>query len=550
MDHPLAGKRPDRSTLVAQSELEARYFRPETPLQPIKNGTSGHRGKTGSAFSQFHVAAMTQALADIRKQRGSYGPDPVRELGVIPSPHKLGPIVLAKDVRYTSDYAQQTAAEVFAGNRMRVLIQDGERATPTPVVSHAILSRVRRGELAEGAILTASHNPPDDAGYKTNGLDGGPNTRTREIDELANRYLEDPRGIKRIAYLEAAKNGLVIETDLMTPYVTELADVVEMEVIRGTPFGATSLGGSAHGYYEAINGIHGTDIKVVLPDPDPASAHRTYDWDGRLRGDPSSAYVMKAIEGQREALQVPFVGANDNDADRFGGEDGGGTLNPNQVLCVVFDYLLRHRDLPNRMGVGRTIGTTHLLDLIAREHDRPVHEVNVGFKWYVQGLIQGRYLLAGEESAGLCIPRRDGSTWITEKDGILAVLLMMEIISRTGEEISTLYRRLVERYGPHQYERVDMPATAARKERLLLLSANQGEVERLLSGRSIASRPVERLVVGDGIKVVLEGGIWVLKRASGTEDIIKDYREERGDRLDTARQASHQIDALLGLADG
>lgn len=545
--HPLAGRKAYPGALVTRGEMFRRYYFPEGSLSPVKNGTSGHRGSTGPQFSWLHVAAMTQALVNIRRERGTYGPDLPSELASKFMGRNLGPIILGKDVRFTSDEAQRTAAEVFAGNEMTVIIHKGDRATPTPVVSHEIHRRNNLGQMVEGGVITASHNPPEEAGYKSNGIDGGPNTRTGPIDEKANYYLRNPSEIRRMDWDEAIEKGLIVETDLITPYVVDLAKVVRMDIIKQGRFAATPLGGSAHGYYEAINDIHGTNIEVVLGEPDPAAANRTYDWDGKLRGDPSSEYVMMAVKGLRDQLDVPFIGANDNDADRFGAEDSTGILNPNHILCVLFDYLAKTRNFPPNMGMGRTIGTTHMLDAIAATYRRPVDEVNVGFKWYVQGLLQGKYVLAGEESAGLAFPRLDGSLWVTEKDGIAAVLLMMEVIAHTGKDIGTLYGELVSQYGPYQYERVDTPATATKKARLNQLAANPSEVERLLQGKKIAERNIERLKIGDGIKVVLEDGVWVLKRPSGTEPLIKDYREERGDTLETARKASEEIDHYLGL---
>jgi len=549
MIHPLAGTRPSPEDLVDRADLERLYFHPDGEPIPVKNGTSGHRGRTGAGFCEQHVLAMTQALVDIRKERGTFGPIDSDERSAEIGDRPLGPIVLGKDVRFTSDLAQVTAAEVFAGNGIEVIVHRGGRATPTPVVSHAIRSANLAGGNVEGGILTASHNPPEDAGYKSNGLDGGPNTRTRPIDERAAHYLRDPSTVRRLAWDEAVRRGLIVEQDLVGPYVRDLGRVIDLDVVRAGRFAATPLGGSAHGYYEAICEEHGTDIAVVLGEPDPASAMRTRDWDGKLRGDPSSEWVMKAVAGLREQRGVPFLGANDNDADRFGGEDATGVLLPNHVLCVLFDHLCRTRGFSEGMGLGRTIGTTHLLDRIAAEHGRPVHEVDVGFKWYVRGLVEGRYVLAGEESAGLSLPCRDGTPWVTEKDGIAAVLLIMEVIAHTGKDVGTLYRELEERHGRHCYERVDMPATPARKARLAQLAADPAEVERRLHGRRIAGRGVERVRVGDGVKVVLEGGVWVLKRASGTEDIIKDYREERGDDLEMARRASEELDSLFGLSE-
>lgn len=542
MTHPLAGTRPQAKDLVAQGEMQQRYFSNPADLAPIKNGTSGHRGLTGAGFCEAHVAAMTQALCDIRKQRGTFGPD----LPDLPAA-AAGPIYLGKDVRFTSDFALQTAAEVFAGNGFEVRVQRGGRSTPTPVISHAILAAQARGDNAEGAIVTASHNPPEDAGYKSNGRDGGPNTRTAAIDERANAILQSRTDIARLDWHAGLRQGRIVEVDLQGPYVEDLQNVIDFSVFQGARFAATPLGGSAHGYYEAVAARYGLNIQVVQPDPDPASATRTYDWDGRLRGDPSSPHVMAAVAGLRQSCGVPFLGANDNDADRFGGEDGCGILNPNQVLCVLFDQLCRIRSFGPAREVGRTIGTSHLIDRIAAEHGRAVHEVDVGFKWYVQGLRNGRYVMAGEESAGLSLPRRDGRTWVTEKDGIAAVLLIMEVIARTGKDIGTLYAELTARHGPHAYERVDTPASAARKARLGWLAKNPSEVEGLLQGRRVAGQAIERVRVGDGVKVVLQSGTWVLKRASGTEDIIKDYREVRGESLAEARLASQELDQLLGL---
>ena len=541
--HSLAGKKPDLSHLVKKEEMEKLYFHPQGKLVPVKNGTSGHRGKTGNGFSELHVAAITQALADIRRERGTFGADLPMERDI------LGPIIMGKDVRFTSDLAQRTAAEVFAGNGMNVIIQKGDRSTPTPVVSHQIISRNSKGENVEGVAITASHNPPEDAGYKSNGCDGGPNSRTKPIDESANRYLENRAEIKRIDFDLAIKQGLIREEDMLTPYVNDLANVVRMDVVKGMRFAATPLGGSTNGYYEAINSKYGTQIDVLLSDPDPASTMKTFDWDGKLRGDPSSKYVMMAVQGFLQKLDVSFVGANDNDGDRFGGEDTTGILNPNHVLCVVFDYLAKNRGFDQKMGIGRSIGTTHMLDLIASDYDRPIKEVNVGFKWYVEGLKKGEYVTAGEESSGMSFPRLDGSLWVTEKDGIAALLLIMEIIVHTGKDIGTLYSELESKYGVHQYERIDAEATASKKARLMALAANPEEVKTLLSRKKIAGRSIEKLVIGDGIKVVLEKGVWVLKRASGTEDIIKDYREERGRDLETVRKASEEIDYYLKLVD-
>lgn len=536
--HAQAGLRMPRSELITRKLMQQRYYGHHDRIARLKNGTSGHRGQTGEGFHDQHVAAMTQALVEIRNDRGTYGPS-------LLFTGKLGPIVVGKDVRPTSDFAERTAVEVFTGNGMPVIINKGGRATPTPTVSFEIIERNKRGENVEGVVITASHNKPEDGGKKSNGQDGGPNTRTKEIDELGNQIMADPARIKRITVEEAIEKGLVQEIDLITPYVHALAEVVRMDIIKTGRFAASPLGGSAGGIYERVNDVHGTNITEVLGKPDPVGANRTRDWDGALRGDPSSVYAMKAIAGQREKLGVKFVGANDNDADRFGGEDSTGILNPNHILAVCFDYLSRERGFDKTMGIGRTIGTTHMLDLIAAEHGRPVNEVNVGFKWYVEGLRKGRYVLAGEESAGFSLPRMNGTTWVTEKDGIAAVLLMMEIIAHTGKDIGTLYGELTQRYGVHNYERIDAQATDARKSRIQYLANNPGEVMRLLEGKRIVGRAIERLAVGDGVKVVLKNGLWVLKRPSGTEPLVKDYREIRDGDLSEAARASEEIDHLL-----
>jgi phosphoglucomutase len=516
-------------------------------LSPIKNGTSGHRGVTGAGFSQKHVMSMTQALAYIRLSRGSFGPELAPILAEKLEEKPLGPIVIGKDVRYTSDFAHSSTIGVFAGNEMRLIVDKEFRATPTPVISHEILQRNLRGENVEGVIITASHNPPEEGGYKTNGRDGGPNTLTKPIDERGNYYMAHFGEVKSTTVEEAINKGLVTECDFMKNYVNDLGSVIDVEVLKGKRFAVTPLGGSAWGYYEKINETYGTNIEVIMPEPDPQASNSTCDWDGKLRRDPSSVYVMRAIQGKRQKLDVPYVGANDNDADRYGGEDATGILNPNHVFCVATDYVFNHRNFPKEMGIGRTIGTTHMLDLIAKEFGRPVYEHNVGWKHFVKGILESKYAIIGEESSSFSIPRIDGSIWVTEKDGILANLLIMEAIAKTGKDIGTLYKELVAKYGAHQYERVDMEATQAKKDRLGFLASNDEEIARLLFNKTIAGRNIERLKIGDGVKVVLEGGVWVLKRASGTEPIIKDYREEKGPTLETARQASIELDDLFGL---
>lgn len=551
--HPQAGKRPDPATLMNRQQAEERYNRTPAEGSKVENGTSGHRGVIGVGTTDLHIAAMTQALADETLTNGTFGP---KLPPGTPAEYASGSgkkIVMGKDVRYGSDFAQRTAAEVFAANRITVIVEKDGKATPTPVVSHAIVTGNSAGRRLEGTVITASHNPPDNVGYKSNGLDGGPNTKTAPIDERANVYMKDPSGIRRMDYDAAVARGLIIEQDLQGPYVRDLANAVEFDVIRGEKFAASPLGGSAGGYYERINAEHSTRIAEVLGEPDPTCARRTRDWDGKLRGDPSSEYAMKAIEGKREELNVPFIGANDNDADRFGGIDATGILNPNHVLAVLANYLIKNRNFPAHMVLGKTIGTTHMLDEIAAQYGRGIDEVNVGFKYYVKGVFQAKYILAGEESAGLVTPRRDGSLWVTEKDGILAVLLMMEAIARTGKDIGTLYGELVAQHGPHPYQRIDTKAETPEGEaavaRIRDLSKNEAEVRRLLEGKRINGQLVQRIKVGDGIKVVLENRIWTLLRPSGTEPLFKCYMEAPGfENLAEAEKSAEDLKHHLGIA--
>jgi len=551
--HPQAGKRPDPTTLTNRREAEKRYNQTPAEGSKVINGTSGHRGVIGVGTTDRHIAAMTQALADIKLAKGTFGPELPAGTPAEYAAGSENTIVMGKDVRFGSDFAQRTAAEVFAANGITVIVERDGKATPTPVVSHAIVTGNSAGRKLEGTVITASHNPPDQVGKKSNGLDGGPNTNTAPIDKRANVYMKNPSGIKRMDYDKAVAKGLIIEQDLQGPYVLDLANAVDFEVIRGTRFAASPLGGAAGGYYERINAEHGTDIIEVLGKPDPTSAHRTRDWDGKLRGDPSSEYAMKAIDGKREQLRVPFIGANDNDADRFGGIDATGILNPNHVLAVLANYLIENRNFPAQMILGKTIGTTHMLDTIAKAHGRGLNEVNVGFKWYVQGVFQEKYILAGEESAGLVTPRRDGSLWVTEKDGILAVLLMMEAIARTGKDIGTLYGELVAQHGPHPYQRIDTKAETPEGEaavaRIRDLSKNEAEVRRLLEGKRINGQLVQRIKVGDGIKVVLENRIWTLLRPSGTEPLFKCYMEAPGfENLEVAEKSAEDLKHHLGIS--
>ncbi|MFA4858855.1 MAG: phosphoglucomutase, alpha-D-glucose phosphate-specific [Candidatus Margulisiibacteriota bacterium] len=558
----LAGTRPTKNELVPRREIQRRYAVRGYSITGIgiSNGTSGHRGKVGEGFTFQQVSAMVQACAEIKNSpRGAWGPN------ALPEGQKPGPVIIGHDVRYASDLARDDAIEVLTGNGITVIEQTGRRAVPTPVVSHAILAANRKGRNAEGIIITASHNTAEEGGLKTNGLDGGPNVNTKPIDLAANTILAEDRKIKRKSIAAARAEGLLIEKDLIGEYVADLDGIINFDVIksaekRGMRFAATSLGGSAHGIYKLINRKWGLLIREHHAKPDPKGLLRTYDWDGKLRGDPSSADVMKAAEDKKG--DAVLLAANDNDADRFGGIDSGGILLPNHVLAVLIDYLCQTRQYNRAAKIARTIGTTHMINCIAEAHGREVVETDVGFKWMVDGLADGSLMFACEESAGASFLRKDGTTWTTEKDGIAINLLMMEVIAATGKDISTFYRELEVKYGNFAYERIDAPATDTAKARLKSLidqhkaarAANQpSPVEALLRDDTLVEGlTIKRIRIGDGIKVVFTGAngkeIWVLKRASGTEPIIKDYREQQGDgSLDIARAASEAIARTLGL---
>ncbi len=551
---PLATTRPQPSALLSRSVIADRYFNPAGQLSPLKNGTSGHRGLVGAGFADLHVAAMTQACVNLRASAGRFGPmlSPEYEASIAGRP--LGSIFLGKDVRHVSDFAQNTVCEVLAGNGQRVIINSQGRPTPTPVISFMILSQNLRNmlgdnSLAEGMIDTASHNAPSNGGIKTNGFNGGPNVNTAPIDELGNALMASPELINRMPYAEALERGLIVEMDMMSPYVEALSRVVRMDLLKGMRFGATPLGGSGIGYFEAINQRYGTNISVLLGEADPEGAQKVYDWDGELRGDPSSWHVMQVIKGQREMLGVPFLGALDNDSDRFGGEDATGLLTPNQILCVLADYLSSVRGWPTSMRIGRTIGTTHMLDAIAGSYGRTVHETNVGFKYFVDGLFNRGYVIAGEESSGCQTPAIDGSVWVTEKDGIAAVLLMMEAIAHTGKDLGTLYADIVGRFGPHPYTREDTAPSEEVVGLIRQLSKDTSRVSAMLP-QNIAGSSISQLLVGDGIKIVLANGAWILIRPSGTEPVVKNYMEApRFDNLDPARRLMVEAYHHLGLGE-
>jgi phosphoglucomutase len=496
MVHPEAGS---LSREVINVHHYAREFdAPSSPLERVKFGTSGHRGRLGSGFCRRHAEAIAQAVARLHSERGI-----------------KGPILLGGDTRLMSAETAKICAEVLAGNGFSVRLAD--IPLPTPVFSLEIIA----GRAAASLNGTASHNPPQDMGLKYNPASGGPAGAeyTSVIEDYANACLEDPRAVRRLSLAKAKAQGLLETPDLVGPYLKRLAEVVDLDAIKGSGLriGIHPLGGTSIPYYESLRRDLGLNsLRVVDKTVDPTFGFIPRDHDGQIRMDPSSVYPMKPLLDLARAGKYDFVGASDPDADRFGvATKTSGLLTPNQALCVLTAYLLEHRpSWPSSLTVGRTIGTTHLLDRIAQAKGRKAEEVNVGFKWYVEGIRQDRYLLAGEESAGLSVYR-----WTAEKDGILAVLLLAEAMARTGRDLLELYRDLTSRYGDPAYRRVDVAVSEAQRQKIKSMNAASCSALKELAGQKVTG-----VRDTDGVKIYLQDS-WILARLSGTEPIAKLYGE-------------------------
>jgi len=517
---PRAGQPAPRSLLVDVPRLVTDYFAvrpdPADPAQRVAFGTSGHRGTSGAAsFNEAHIAAISQAVAEHRYRKGV-----------------TGPLYLGADTHALSTPALVTALEVLTANGVHVVVAQGLVPVPTPVVSHAILTHAgAAGERADGIVITPSHNPPADGGFKYNPPHGGPAgaDETAAIEGLANRYLEDgPQGVKRQSLRRALASGLVSERDLVTPYVDDLGAALELEAVAaaGVRIGVDPLGGASLAYWEPIAERWGLDLRVVNDVVDPTFAFMTLDHDGKIRMDCSSPYAMAKLI----ALQGDFDVAvgTDPDADRHGiVTPQGGLMNPNHYLAVAVEHLFARRDAwPAGAKVGKTVVTSSLLDRVARGLGREVAEVPVGFKWFVDGLLGGAYGFGGEESAGASFLRRDGRVWTTDKDGILLGLLAAEVAAVTGEDPAARYQRLTERYGAPVYARRDVPATAAQKQALRRLSRDDVTASELAGQRVervLTHAPANGEALG-GLKVETADG-WFAARPSGTEDVYKVYAE-------------------------
>jgi phosphoglucomutase len=518
---PLAGKPAPKEILEDVRRLEWEYFHHDPdvgdPHQLVSFGTSGHRGSPlDGTFNQAHILAMTQAICDYRRQQKTDGP-----------------LYMGKDTHAVSTPAQRTALEVLAGNNVETIIQKDDGVTPTPVISRAILvyNRGRQQHLADGIVITPSHNPPRDGGFKYNPPNGGPAETqvTKWIEARANELLRDGNaGVKRASASTAIKAATIHEEDLISPYVNDLRNVVDMEVIRnaGITLAVDPLGGASRPYWEPINSTYGLNIVITNPVIDPTFSFMSVDRDGKIRMDCSSPYAMARLVGLKDKYRLAF--GNDADADRHGiVTPGAGLLNANHYLAAAIHYLLSHRPSWSRdAAVGKTLVSSSMIDFVARKLNRRLCEVPVGFKWFAEGLFDGSFCFGGEESAGASFLRLDGSVWTTDKDGLIMDLLAAEITARTGKDPGQHYAELTAEFGSPCYTRIDAPATPGQKAKLSRLSPNDVR-ESELAGEPITAKltraPGNNAPIG-GLKVVTASG-WFAARPSGTENIYKIYAE-------------------------
>ncbi|HUI52460.1 MAG TPA: phosphoglucomutase (alpha-D-glucose-1,6-bisphosphate-dependent), partial [Terriglobales bacterium] len=511
---PLAGKPAPKEMLIDVAKLERDYFekRPDVndPTQLVSFGTSGHRGSPFlSTFTEAHILAITQAICEYRKAQGT-----------------VGPLFMGKDTHAISGAAQRTALEVLAANGVETVIQSEDGVTPTPVISREILvyNRGRKERLADGIVITPSHNPPRDGGFKYNPPNGGPadTDATGWIQKRANDLLRGGNAaVKRTPYASAMKAATTRQQDFVRPYVEDLRNVVNMDAIRGAALklGVDPLGGAARPYWEPINAVYGLNITVVNPVIDPTFSFMTVDHDGVIRMDCSSPYAMARLVGLKDKFQVAF--ANDPDSDRHGiVTPSAGLMNPNHFLAVAIRYLLTHRPKwSNSLIVGKTLVSSNLIDRVVNKLGRNFSEVPVGFKWFVPGLFDGSWCFGGEESAGASFLRLDGTVWTTDKDGPIMDLLAAEITAVTGKDPGEHFQEMIAEFGMPYYTRIDAAATPEQKAKLQKLSP--GDVkESDMAGEPILSKltaaPGNGAPIG-GLKVVTKSG-WFAARPSGTEN--------------------------------
>jgi phosphoglucomutase len=518
---PLAGKPAPKELLIDVAALERAYYAqrpdPDNPAQRVSFGTSGHRGSAlDGAFNEAHIVAITQAICDYRRAQGTDGP-----------------LYLGKDTHALSSPAQRTALEVLAANGVETVIQRDDGVTPTPVISRAILvyNRARSDRRADGIVITPSHNPPRDGGFKYNPPNGGPADTdvTRWIEERANELLRGgDAGAKRIAYSAALASPTTRAEDFVGPYVADLRNVVDMDAIRSArlALAVDPLGGASVAYWAPIAATYGIDIAVVNPAIDPTFSFMTVDHDGKIRMDCSSPYAMARLVGLKDRYRVAF--ANDPDADRHGiVTPSAGLLNPNHYLAVAIRYLLTHRpQWPATATVGKTLVSSGMIDRVVARLGRRLAEVPVGFKWFTPGLLDGSLCFGGEESAGASFLRRDGTAWTTDKDGLVMNLLAAEITACTGRDPGEHYAELAAEFGAPRYTRIDAAATPEQKAKLGRLSPAAVTASQL-AGEPITARltraPGNDAPIG-GLKVIAASG-WFAARPSGTENVYKIYAE-------------------------
>jgi len=538
--HALAGKPAPKDVLVDIDRLRREYYarRPDIGdhAQWVRFGTSGHRGSSlRGAFNEAHILAITQAICEYRSGQGI-----------------TGPLYIGKDTHALSQPAFVTALEVLAANRIEVMVDREDGYTPTPAVSHAILThnRGRTSGLADGIVVTPSHNPPEDGGFKYNPPNGGPADTdvTRWIEDKANGFLSSGlKSVARVTYETARRAATTHAYDYVGSYVGDLGSVLDMEAIRGArlKIGVDPLGGAGVGYWRPIAEQYGVDVEVVNDTVDPAFSFMPLDWDGKIRMDCSSPYAMAKLIGLKDRFDIAF--ANDTDNDRHGiVTRGAGLMNPNHYLAAAIFYLFTRRPgWRADAAVGKTVVSSSIIDRVAAQIGRSLLEVPVGFKWFVSGLLEGSLGFGGEESAGASFLRRDGTVWATDKDGIIMNLLAVEITASTGRDPSELYLDLTRELGAPAYERIDAPATAQQKAALLKLSPADVKASELAGDpiqAMLTTAPGNGAAIG-GLKVVTAQG-WFAARPSGTEDVYKLYAESFRGREHLAR-IQQEAQALL-----
>jgi phosphoglucomutase len=539
--HPLAGKPAPESILENIPRLVSNYYSldpdPSNPAHAVAFGTSGHRGSsTALTFNEKHIVAISQAVCEYRRSQGI-----------------AGPLFLGIDTHALSEPALISAVEVFAANGVEVMIDADSGYTPTPVISHAILCHNRENPgQADGVVITPSHNPPSDGGFKYNPPSGGPadTSITTVIEQRANELMADPGAIRRITWSKAIAGPHVHQHDFITPYVDDLGSVIDMDIIAasGIRIGADPMGGSGIAYWEPIAEKYRLDLQRVSESVDPTFRFMCVDKDGKIRMDCSSPPAMAGLIGLKDQYDIAF--GNDTDFDRHGiVTPSGGLMNPNHFLAVAIEYLFANRPgWSANAAIGKTLVSSSMIDRLAAASGRAMSEVPVGFKWFVDGLLDGSYGFGGEESAGASFLRKDGTVWTTDKDGIIMDLLAAEITARTGRDPSLHYQDLAGRFGTPVYERIDAPASPEEKAILKGLSPEQVTATEL-AGEPITGRltraPGNDAAIG-GLKVVTENG-WFAARPSGTENIYKIYAESfRG--AEHLKQIQHEAQEIVKAA--